>query len=223
MNSISRLAEIFAHFPGIGPRQAKRFVYFLLSKDPGYTNEFVKLINRVKEGVRTCDSCFRFFNTEGYAGGLTPAQGNGHSTCDICRDLNRDRSLLVVVSRDADLENIEKTHSHRGLYFVLGGVVPILEKNPEEKIRIRELEKVVASRVAKIDNGGASEKLKEIILAMSSNTDGEHTSDYLKNLLSPLADKHGFKISVLGRGLSTGTELEYSDADTLKNALNNRQ
>ncbi|MEK7185207.1 MAG: toprim domain-containing protein [Patescibacteria group bacterium] len=215
MNNISRLAEIFADFPGIGPRQAKRFVYFLLSKDPSYANEFVKLIQKVKEGVRTCDSCFRFFNTEGYTGGLTPTQGNDNAqkTCDICRDSNRDRSLLVIVSRDADLENIEKTHSHRGLYFVLGGVVPILEKNPHEKIRLNELEKIVVAR----------SELKEIILAMSSNTEGEHTSDFLKNFLSPIAEKTDIKITMLGRGLSTGTELEYSDADTLKNALNNRQ
>lgn len=203
MNALSKLADLFQEFPGIGPRQAKRFVYFLLTRNPAYMNELTKLLGEIRLHVHICASCFRFFNDE-----------RENSLCAICRDSNRDRSQLAIVSRDADLEHIEKSHAFRGLYFVLGGIVPILEKDPERAVRISELRDVVSER-------GAS--LKEIILAMSLNVDGEHTIDYLKKVLAPLAAEHGFTITTLGRGLSTGTELEYSDADTLKNALGNRK
>jgi len=211
MNTLSHLTALFSEFPGIGPRQAKRFVYFLLSKDPSYANELVKLISKIKEKVKICDSCFRFFNAE-----------KPSSTCNICLDKSRDTCVLAIVSNDVDLENLEKSHSYKGLYFVLGGVVPILEKNPQEKIRARELEKIVNKKTGVENDENKNEKLQEVILAMSCNPEGEHTADYVKNLLSPMAEKSGFKITTLGRGLSTGTELEYSDADTLKNALSNR-
>ncbi|MEK9185117.1 MAG: toprim domain-containing protein, partial [Patescibacteria group bacterium] len=119
-----------------------------------------------------------------------------------------------IVSRDVDLEIIEKSHSFNGKYFVLGGTVPILDKNPETRIRSRELLK----RIEVLDG-----TLKEIILALNANSEGENTTDYLKSILSPVVTKHSIKISILGRGLSTGTELEYSDSDTIKNALKNRQ
>lgn len=205
MNPLSQLAEVFADFPGIGPRQAKRFVYFLLTKDPTYTDKLIRLVGQIKESVRVCQSCFRFFNSD-----------HPIETCSICRDKNRDTSLLAVVSHDVDLDQIEKSHSYKGLYFVLGGTVPILEKEPEKKIRARELVNVVSDRIK-------TGVLKEIILAMSSNVEGEHTADIVKHFLTPITETAGVKISTLGRGLSTGTELEYSDTETLKNALGNRK
>jgi len=211
MDALTRLTEIFRDFPGIGGRQAKRFVYFLLSKDQSYTNEIVQLIGKIKENVRTCQSCFRFFN-----GGQNHNSLSSLTECEICRDPKRDRSLLAVVSHDADLESLEKSRSFNGFYFVLGGVIPILEKSPEKRVRVKELGKVINGRVK---NG----TLKEVILAMNCNTEGEHTGEFIKSILSPLANKNGLKISFLGRGLSTGTELEYSDADTLKSAVENRQ
>ena len=117
----------------------------------------------------------------------------------------------MIVSRDVDFENIEKSHFYNGLYFVLGGVVPILEKAPENRIRQNELLKLVETK-----------QPAEIILAMSLNPDGENTESYLRTILAPLAQAHNVKISTLGRGLSTGTELEYSDTETIKNALQNR-
>jgi len=129
----------------------------------------------------------------------------------IARDKNRDRSLLMVVEKDNDLENIERSRCYTGHYFVLGGVLPFLEKDPNSKIRGRELLQVVAGR--------AKGALKEVILALSTNPDGEHTTEYVKELLLPLVEEHKLKISILGRGLSTGAELEYSDSETIKNAL----
>ena len=122
----------------------------------------------------------------------------------------------MIVSHDVDLEHIEKSGLYKGLYFVLGGVVPILAPNPEERIRSRELLALVKSRAEK----GV---LKEIILAMNITPEGENTEQHLAKILTPLATAHNIKISHLGRGISTGTEIEYSDKETLKNALQNRK
>lgn len=114
----------------------------------------------------------------------------------------------MLVPRDIDFEAVEKSGSYNGYYFVLGGVVPILEREPEKKIRLKELEN-------KINN---SEGLSEVILAMNANNDGEHTAEFIKEHFK---DKN-FIFSMLGRGLSTGAELEYADPETLKNALMHR-
>ena len=107
---------------------------------------------------------------------------------------------------------------------MLGGTLPFLDTNPNESIRAKtifdEVENGLTPRNTQA--GGKAKILKEVILALSANPEGEHTALYVKKILEPLAEKYQFKISVLGRGLSTGTELEYSDSDTLKNAFKNR-
>jgi recombination protein RecR len=205
MDSTDKLIELFKQFPGIGPRQAKRFVYFLLTRPNSYSTELSKLIGEIKSHVVCCDECFRFF----------ARNGNPATTCPICRDKKRDKKTLMIVSHDVDFENVERTGSFGGYYFVLGGTVPILEKEPPKRIRQKELLEVVQK---KIKNG-----LSEIIMALNYNPEGENTLTYLSQILRPLCEKHSVKISTLGRGLSTGTELEYSDSDTIKNALKNRQ
>ncbi len=200
MNTIDRLIEIFREFPGIGPRQAKRFAYFLFTKDDFYLKKFSELILNIKKEVSICNKCFRFFLT----------YGRDSEICQTCLE-KRDASQLMIVSRDVDFENIEKTKIFSGYYFILGGFVPILEKNPEKKIRQNEL-------IERVND----EKIKEIILALDCNPDGEHTGQYIEKVLRENI-KSNIKISYLGRGLSTGTELEYSDPETIKNALKNRQ
>ncbi|MBM2818220.1 MAG: Recombination protein RecR [Parcubacteria group bacterium] len=209
MDKINRLSHLFSEFPGIGPRQAKRFVYFLLARNPEFLNEMTELISNLKKEIKSCEDCSRFFQ-----------KGASTSTlCEICGDKNRDKSKLMIVSRDIDLETVEKSGSYNGTYFVLGGSIPILDKNPENKIRLKQLINFIGNRTAE-DEG--KEKISEIILGLNANPAGEHTAEFLKNILSSLALKHGVKISTLGRGLSTGTELEYSDTETIKNALKNR-
>ncbi|MSU55411.1 MAG: recombination protein RecR [Candidatus Taylorbacteria bacterium] len=204
MNVVDKLAEAFKDFPGIGPRQAKRFVYYLLSRNNGYLDNLSKMLAELKREIKNCPSCFRFY----------PSDSAKSPLCLVCRSATRDKQSLLIVSRDVDLEVIEKSHSYNGYYFVLGGTVPILEKEPEKKIRINELEAHVRTR--------ASEGLKEIIIATSVNPEGENTADFIIKFLSHLVKELNLKISCLGRGLSTGTELEYSDSDTIKNALKNR-
>jgi len=119
----------------------------------------------------------------------------------------------MVIEKDSDLESINKSQVYNGKYFILGGLVPIVEKNTNKRVRINEL-------IKKIQN---TKEIKEIILAFSLNPQGNHTDFYIRNQLRDIAKSSNIKISSLGRGLSTGTELEYSDNDTLKNALKNRQ
>ncbi len=136
--------------------------------------------------------------------------------CEICSDETADHSTLIIVEKDADLENVRKAGSYNGLYFVLGGLVPILDKNPEARIRIIALKKRIENL---IKNG----QLKELILALSASVEGDNTADYVHAELRDLATKNNLTISTLGRGLSTGTELEYSDPDTIREALRGRR
>lgn len=204
MNTISRLIELFSKFPGIGPRQSRRFVYFLLTRSNGFLEELAKLLLNLRKAVAVCVSCRRFFTLE----------KGGAATCSLCRDESRDRSLLMVVEKDVDLENIERSKTFGGTYFVLGGSVPILEKDPEARVRIKDLKKLVEER--------CTQGLSEIILAFSLNPDGENTARYVSEEITPAAAKCGARITMLGRGLSTGSELEYLDSETLKNALEHR-
>lgn len=199
MNDIDKLTEYFREFPGIGPRQAKRFVYFLLRKNEQYVRELATLIPQVRRNVSVCQDCFKYFT-----------KNNNLNVCDICFQ-NRDHSQLMVVARDTDLEAIEKSDGFHGYYFVLGGQLPILESEAQKFIRFKELIALIEKKKEK--------GLAEIILALSANPDGDNTANFLRNELA----SYNLKISTLGRGLSTGSELEYADKDTIKNALENRR
>ena len=202
MDIIDKLAEVFKEFPGIGERQAKRFVYFLMSRNNGYNDNLAIMISDLKKGTAQCKECFRVFIIK-----------NSKTTCDICADPHTDSSLLMIVEKDSDLESVKKSRVYNGKYFVLGGLVPIVEKSTKSRVRIEELKNKISK----------SEGLKEVILAFSLSPQGDHTDSYVREQIKNIADKMGIKISSLGKGLSTGTELEYSDNDTLKNALKNRQ
>jgi recombination protein RecR len=133
--------------------------------------------------------------------------------CDICSNANTDRETLMVLEKDSDFESVRKSRVYSGTYFVLGGLVPIIEKHTKSYVRINEL----------LEKIRRSSTLNEIILAFSLSPQGDHTDFYVRNQIKEIAERNNIKISSLGRGLSTGTELEYSDNETLKNALKNRQ
>ena len=222
MDSIHRLEEIFAHFPGIGPRQAKRFVYYLLNKSPASIKELVQLIEEVKKSTAECELCHRFFTRAKNGDSKKPSA----SQCSICSDVNRDRSTLMIVARDSDFESIEKSGAYKGLYFILGGTVPILDKEPEKRIRLKSLLERISAEAS---------PFKEIILSLNTTSDGEHTADIVRQAIASITASaanttdtsqkpplYSTKVSILGRGLSTGAELEYVDADTIKSALQNR-
>jgi recombination protein RecR len=218
MDSLRRLEELFAHFPGIGPRQAKRFVYYLLNKPPASVKELAQLIEEVKKSTSECEKCHRFFTHRNIKA----------LVCSICSDANRDQSTLMVVARDSDFESIEKSGAYKGLYFVLGGTVAILDKEPEKRIRLKSLLERVSEAASKVITGKNSNNgapLKEIILSLNTTPDGEHTANIVKEGLESLLHTKALsfgKVTLLGRGLSTGAELEYVDGETIKSALQNR-
>ncbi len=208
MDSLHHLEELFAKFPGIGPRQAKRFVYYLLNKSPSFIKEFTQLVEEVRKSSHECEQCHRFFSITS-----SNLKSQVSSLCPTCLDSSRDSSLLMIVARDSDFETVEKSGAYKGLYFILGGTVPILDKEPEKRIRLKSLLESVTSR---------GQQIKEIILSLNATPDGEHTATITKEALQKVTKNWSLSISVLGRGLSTGAELEYVDGDTIKNALRNR-
>ena len=203
---IDQLVESFRKFPGIGPRQARRFVYYLLRANNHTVENLTNQMRELKKSVIQCPSCLRFY----------PKSNTTKSKlCSICFDAGRDHSLLLIVEKDMDLENVERTDTYNGYYFVLGDLIPILDKEPEQRIRGKNLLSTIEEHRTK--------GLQEIILALSANPEGDYTAQFVKKLISPICANFNIKVSILGRGLSTGTELEYSDADTLKNALKHRE
>jgi len=210
MDIIEKLTEIFKEFPGIGERQARRFVYFLMSRNSSYNENLSSLILDLKKEIAQCKECFRFFIIK----------NNKDKICDICISPNTDSSTLMIVEKDSDLESVKKSRVYHGKYFILGGLVPIVEKNTKSRVRIEELKEKISAKGAPLGGKGV---LKEIILAFSISPQGDHTDSYVREQLKDIAEKLNIKISSLGKGLSTGTELEYSDNDTIKNALKNRQ
>ena len=198
MDHIDELAKALARFPGIGPRQGKRFVFYLLTAPAADRTRLAQLISSLGKNVRQCLECMRYFN------------GNTTALCHYCSDKTRDDGQLMLVEKDQDLAAVERAGTYRGRYFVLGGVLTLTSKGT---IREKELVKIVEQRL--------QNNLQEIVLALSATSEGEHTTDRVRELLAPYRDK--VKISSLGRGLATGSELEYSDAETLRAALSNRK
>lgn len=201
MNSIEKLAQEFANFPGIGERQAKRFVYFLLRVPKEKRNNLAYLINQVSETVSECQMCFRYFEGKG-------------SICGDCINPAKDKSTLMVLEKDADYEGMKKSGAYNGLYFLLGGNIPIVEKNTNQRVRMNQLLDRIKTDINK-------NNLSEVILAFSASRDGDHTADIVRENIQKNFGTE-LKITTLGKGLSTGTEIEYSDTDTLSNALKSR-
>jgi recombination protein RecR len=204
MNPLDQLISHFEKFPGVGGRQAKRFAFHVLRMGEADAKELAQLIGNIKQRVTECSSCHRYFANENTK---TP-------TCSICSSSNRNHNRLLVVERDSDIQAIERAGVFDGLYFVLGGTVPLLNAKDNSKLRGGTLKATVEARIP--------EGLEEITLGFSVNPDGENTARFVESIITDLATEHEIKISYLGRGLSTGSELEYADAETIKNAFQNR-
>lgn len=202
MSNLDKLISLFEKFPGIGARQARRFAFHILTMHESDTAELSRLIANLQASVVECTSCHRFFATQ-----------NG-DICSICSSANRDHSRLLVVERDSDVAAIERAGVYDGLYFVLGGTVPLLNNKSTDKLRAGALKATVAKRQAE-------QSLTEVILGFSINPDGENTARFVESVLKEMIEA-GLTLSHLGRGLSTGSELEYADPETIKNALQNR-
>ncbi len=211
MDSIDRLTSLFEKFPGIGPRQARRFVQYLLSTSPAIRSELADYIKRLGAESRQCTHCYRWFT---YKGPSLVNDTKDGPLCSICANTAREAAIIFVVEKDADIENVERS-GFRGLYFVLGGTIALATEEPEKFVRLREL-------LRRVETDASELKLNELILGLSATTEGDHTREILMEKLRPLSQGLNFRISSLGRGLSTGSELEYADPDTIAQALGNR-
>ncbi len=199
-DSIDRLAKLFLKFPGIGDRQARRFAYFILTQQEGYVDSLARALVAARTHANTCSRCLRIF--EGAPG-----------LCGICSDEHRDQGSIVVVEKSQDIESFARTDYH-GLFFVLGGLIPIVQKDIIQGTNAAKL-------IERVKQDTASGVLHEVILAFPITPNGEHTDSALRELLEPV--KKDTVTTSLGRGLSTGAELEYADPASLEASLKKRE
>ncbi len=209
MNPSEKLQELFLKFPGIGPKQAARFVYYLLRAKNEYKSELAKNIDALKDSANICTKCLRVFSKN----------GNNISLCNICENKSRDNKTLMIIVKELDIDAIEKTGFYNGKYFVLGNVLPFLTEKPSEVINIRELVNLLHTN---LQNENEEYKISEIIFALPATDEGENTINYLRKTLSQIVGIDKVKMSTLARGLSTGLDIEYVDKNTFKEAFNHR-
>ncbi len=196
----NKLYEYFKNFPGIGKRQAERFVFHILSKDPHWVESFINEIRKAKENVHECVDCCRIFRNK---------YGEKFNQCELCRSQVRDRNILAVVEKNIDAEVFLKKASWTGLMFVLGGQFQVIEKKNPPKVNLEKLLQFIKKLSIQTPGG-----LYEIILCTSLNPDGVFTASVLKQKINQFLEENkipSIKITTFGRGSSTGTELEYAD------------
>lgn len=193
--SIQRLIDHFRALPGVGPKTAARFVMHLLKKSEDEIRAFGHALVDLKQSTRTCGFCCNF---------------TLQNPCSICSDTRRDSSVICVVSKPQDLLIIENTGEYHGLYHVLHGALNPIEGITPDQLKIKEL-------LARIENRKG--QIKEVILALNPDMEGESTAIYLAKLLQ----KDAPKITRLARGLPMGGDLEYADEITLTAALKGRR
>ncbi len=222
MNPTEKLQELFLKFPGIGPKQAARFVYFLLRQKSEYKSELIKNIELLKDSSSICERCLSLFSK---------SQNRENKLCNICDNKNRDEKELMIVVKELDIDAIEKTGFYNGKYFILGNILPFLTEKPSEIINIRELVNLIHTNLQNdtkeenslSQNASAEQgKISEIIFAMPATDEGENTINYLKKTLSQIVGIEKVKMSTLARGLSTGLDIEYVDKNTFKEAFDHR-
>lgn len=191
--AIGRLIEAFSKLPGIGPKGAQRIAFYILSAPELEAQSLIDAISDMKANVRFCDIC-------GNVCEQTP--------CAVCADPRREHSKICVVEEPKDIMSIERTHEYTGVYHVLGGAInPMANVGPGDLAITQLLERLKDPQV------------KEIILALDPNIEGEATVTYLARLLDPL----GIKVTRLASGLPVGGDLEYADEITLGRAFTGRQ
>lgn len=184
--------EELSKLPGIGKKTAQRLALFLLKSSPESVENLINAIQDLKSKIRFCSKCFNLSEED---------------LCKICQSPKRDSGLICVVEEASDVIAVEKSHEYNGLYHVLGGVLSPLSGIGPDELKTKELMRRFES-----------ENIKEVILALNPDTEGETTSLYLAKLLKPL----GIKITRIARGLPIGGDLEFADEATIGRAMLNR-
>lgn len=187
---LQQLIAAFGRLPGIGKKTAARLAFHILNADEEEGRTLAEAIREVREHIRFCEVCFNYSETE---------------RCSICRDGNRQESVICVVEDPQAILMLEKTNEYRGRYHVLGGVISPLDGIGPEQLHIKAL-------LNRLDG------VEEVIIALNPSTEGEATSIYLGRLLKP----QGIRITRLARGIPLGGSLEFVDELTLGKALQSR-
>lgn len=196
-DSIQNFIKILSQFPGIGLRQATRIAFWFFQQKLETKNSFLLSINEIIQKIGHCSECFFIME-----------KNKEHNLCSICSDSTRDKTTICVISKETDLITIEKTNKYHGLYHILGEMFSILELNKEKELTINAL----INRIKK-------NKIQEVILAINPTSEGNLTALHLESKLKLF----NIKITRLARGIPTGGEIEFADAETLINALEGRK
>jgi len=191
--AIQDLIDELGRLPGVGPKSAQRIAFHILSADPADVTRLATVLQRVKDQVRFCTTCFNVAESE---------------KCRICRDPRRTDEVLCVVEEPKDVVAVERTGEFRGRYHVLGGAINPLEGIGPDNLKVREL-------MARLGSG----EVKELILATDPNTEGEATATYIALMVKPM----GIAVTRLASGLPVGGDLEYADEITLGRAFEGRR
>ena len=181
-----------SRLPGVGRKTALRLALYMLRQPAEMAESLGNAIIRMRQEMRYCSVCHNVSESE---------------VCPICSDSRRDKQLVCVVENVKDVMTIEATHEHRGLYHVLGGLV-----SPIEGVRPQDIE--IDSLVRRVQE----ENLKEVILALSPTMEGDTTGFYIFRRLKELP----VKVTVIARGVSIGSELDYADELTLGRSIQQR-
>lgn len=193
IKSVENLINEFRKLPAIGPKSARRIVYYLLKLPPGHIDNFARSLIEMKEKVRFCIHCRNLSEDE---------------TCHICRDQSRDRTKICIVEEVGDIILIEKTGQYQGLYHVLGGLLSPIENIGPDELRIPKL-------IERVKENSAT----EVIIALNPTVEGDSTAMYIKKQLT----SRGVIITMLASGLPVGGDLEYADEITIGRALSDRR
>lgn len=191
--AIVALTAALSKLPGVGPRSAERIALHLVQAEAAQVRHLAETMLTARDRIRFCEVC----------GALTE-----RSPCSTCTDDRRDATLVCIVEKAVDILSIEKSGSYRGKFHVLGGNISPLDGVGPEDLRIRELEQRLNT-----------EPIREIIIALGTNVEGDATSTYLAKRLA----RSGLKISRIGFGLPAGSGLEFADELTLNRALEGRR
>jgi recombination protein RecR len=190
---IVTLTSALAKLPGVGPRSAERIALHLVQAESAQVRQLAEAMVTARERIRFCEVC----------GALTEK-----SPCAMCEDARRDATLVCLVERAVDILSVEKSGTYRGKFHVLGGKISPLDGVEPEDLRIGQLEARLGS-----------EPIREVIIALGTDVEGDATSHYLAKRLA----RNGLKISRIGFGLPAGSGLEYADELTLNRALEGRR
>lgn len=198
--ALEQLIEAFGALPGVGPRTAERYAYYVLRHDTSGAHKLAEALTRLHANIGYCQKTFA----------LVPA---GQELSDLYTDPRRDKTVVAVVAEPFDVVALEKTGQFKGTYHVLGGLISPIDGVGPEQLHIQAL-------ITRIRD----DNVQEVILATNANVEGESTALYIqKQINDQLENAEGVRVSRLARGLPIGVDLEYADQITLGRALEGRQ